>query len=107
MQILETVPIYESPVWPGIMALIGLGLFIIGMVILEDTEYAGVIILIIGLSMVVVGVVCLFTLDNTQYSHDEYIVKIDGISTREFVERYDVTKRFEYSDIIQVKEIGK
>ena len=107
MQILETIPIYETPIWPVIVAIIGLGLMIIGMIIISHTDYVGVIALIIGLSMFIIGAAFIFILNNTQYSHDEYIIKIDSISTKEFVEHYDVTKRFEYSDVIQVKEIGK
>jgi len=105
MEILETIPIYTSPIWPVIIALIGLSLFIIGVAIIKDTDYAGIIIFIIGLIMLVVGFTFMFILDNTEYSHDEYIIKIDNISTKEFIERYDVTKRFEYSDVVQVKEI--
>lgn len=105
MSILETVPIYGTPAWPGIVALIGLGLVIIGMVIMADTDYAGIIALIVGLIIFLVGAGLLCTL--TEYSHDEYIVKIDGISTQEFIEHYDVTKRFEYSDVVQVREITK
>lgn len=107
MQILETIPIYTSPTWPGIMALIGLGLVIIGMVILEDTDYAGIVALVMGLIMFLVGTGLLLIFHNTEYSHDEYIIRIDNISTKEFIEHYDVTKRFEYSDVVQVREITK
>ncbi len=107
MQILETIPIYEPPTWPLIVVLIGLILIIIGMATIEKTDYAGTTGVIIGSIVFIVGIMLIFILNNTQYSHDEYIIKIDSISTREFIEHYDVTKRFEYSDVIQVKEIKK
>lgn len=107
MRILETIPIYETPTWPGIMALIGLGLVVIGIVIIEDIDYVGTILAIIGSVVLIGGIGFLFILNNTEYSHDEYIIKIDNISAEEFVERYDVTKRFEYSDVVQVREITK
>lgn len=107
MSILETIPIYETPTWPGILALIGLGLIVVGMTIIADTDYAGIVALVVGLIIFLVGIGLLFILNNTEYSHDEYIVKIDSIPTKEFVEHYDVTKRFEYSDVVQVREITK
>ena len=107
MRILETIPIYETPTWPGIMALIGLGVILVGIIIMADTDYAGIIIAIIGSIVLIGGIGFLFILNNTEYSHDEYIIKIDNISAEEFVERYDVTKRFEYSDVVQVREITK
>lgn len=107
MEILETVPIYGPPIWPIILILCGFGLIILSITVLNDTKYAGIIAALIGVAIAVVSFVFLIILRNAEFKRNEYIVRITNITTQEFVQQYDVTKRFEYSDIIQVKEIEK
>ena len=107
MEILETIPIYGPPMWPIILILCGLGLVILSITLLNDTEYAGIIVALIGTAIAVVAFIFLIVLRNAEFKRNEYIVRITDITTQEFVQQYDVTRRFEYSDIIQIKEIEK
>lgn len=107
MEILETIPIYGPPMWPIILILCGLGLVILSITVLNDTEYADVIVALIGVAAAIVAFVFLIILRNAEFKRNEYIVRITDITTQEFVQQYEVTKRFEYSDIIQIKEIEK
>lgn len=107
MEILETIPIYGPPMWPIILILCGFGLVILSITVLNDTEYADVIVALIGAIIAIAAFVSLIILRNAEFKRNEYIVRITDITAQEFVEQYDVTKRFEYSDVIQVKEIEK
>lgn len=107
MEILETIPIYGPPIWPVILIMCGFGLAILSITILNDTKYADVIAALIGAAIAITAFVSLIILRNAEFKRNEYIVRITDITTQEFVEQYEVTKRFEYSDIIQIKEIEK
>jgi predicted membrane channel-forming protein YqfA (hemolysin III family) len=107
MEIIETVPIYGPPAWPIITFFVGLGILILCGMFLNNTEYAGIITLIIGTVVVFVGLIFYAILHKSEFSHNEYIVRITDIPAQEFVEKYKVTKRFDYSDVIQVREIEK
>jgi fatty-acid desaturase len=106
MEILETVPIYTGPDWPFFL-IVG-GLILLGVsAILYDTEWVGCVILILAIIMVFTGIITALIYRNTIFSHNEYVVRISDISVNEFIENYEITKRFEYSDVVQVKEIVK
>lgn len=107
MEILETIPIYGPPMWPIILIICGFILISFGITILSDTKYASVIVALTGTVIAMVAFISLIILRNAEFKRNEYIVKITDITVQEFVQQYDVTKRFEYSDIIQVKEIEK
>ena len=107
MEIIETVPIYGPPLWPIIIVFIGLGLMVLSIATLANTEYVGIIVAVIASILMLGGLISLFILRESEFEHNEYIVRITDISTQEFVEKYEVTKRFEYSDAIQVREIEK
>lgn len=107
MEVLETIPIYTAPSWPMITFFIGLGIAILCIDLLGDTEYAGVIIGIIAVIVTLVGIISFIILRETEFSHNEYIVRITDMPAQEFIEKYEVVKRFDYSDVIQVKEIEK
>lgn len=107
MEILETIPIYGPPMWPIIVIMCGCGLVVLSITALHDTEYADVIVALIGAATAIVAFVFLIILKDAEFKRNEYIVRITDITTQEFVEQYEVTKRFEYSDIIQIKEIEK
>lgn len=105
MEIIETIPIYTAPNWPIIVFFIGLGIVIFCCIFLGDTEYAGVIVSFIACIVMLVGIISFVILRKTEFSHNEYIVRITDMPAQEFVEKYEVVKRFDYSDVIQVREI--
>ena len=105
MEILETIPIYGPPDWPLITFFIGLGIAIISIAVLRDTEYVGIIASIVAIIAILTGIISLFILQESEFDHNEYIVRITNMPAQEFVEKYEVIKRFDYSDVIQVKEI--
>ena len=63
------------------------------------------LLIIFGIS-VVICLFCVLAGINTP-NHEEYIVRLTDISTTEFIENWEVTKEFEYSDVIQVKKKEK
>lgn len=107
MEILETIPIYGPPDWPLITFFIGLGIAIISIAVLRDTEYVGMIGAIVAVIAILTGIISLFILQESEFDHNEYIVRITNMPAQEFVEKYEVIKHFDYSDVIQVKEIEK
>ena len=107
MEVLETIPIYTAPSWPMITFFIGLGIAIFCSIVLGNTKYAGVIVAIIAAVVILVGIISSIILRKTEFSHNEYIVRITDMPAREFIDKYEVVKRFDYSDVVQVKEIEK
>jgi len=107
MEILETIPIYGPPDWPLITFFIGIGIAIISIAVLRDTEYVGIIAAIIAVIAIFTGIISLIILHESEFDHNEYVVRITNMPAQEFVEKYKVVKHFEYSDVIQIKEIEK
>lgn len=107
MEILETIPIYGMPNWIGILFLVSFILAFIAAIIDKDTEYVGAIIGLISVIGILLGIIGAITLSKAEFKRNEYIVRITDMPTQEFIERYEVTKHFDYSDVIQVKEIEK
>ena len=105
MEIIETIPIYGPPTWPIITFFVGFGIAFVCAVFLNDTEYAGIITLIIAIIVMFTGVISYTILRKSVLYRNEYVVRITDMPTQEFIEKYEVTKRFEYSDVIQVREI--
>lgn len=106
MEILKTIPIYGVPDWVGILFLSGVILGIIA-VIIKDTEYVGPIMgLIAAISILLAGIGGII-LGKAEFKHNEYVVRITNMPAQEFIEKYEVVKHFDYSDVIQVKEIEK
>lgn len=107
MEILETIPIYGPPDWSLITFFIGLGIAIISITVLRDTEYAGMIGAIVAVIAILTGIISLFILQESEFKRNEYIVRLNDMPVQEFIEKYEVIKRFDYSDVIQVREIEK
>lgn len=105
MEILETIPIYGPPAWSVITLFIGLGIAIISIAVLCDTEYVGMIAAIIAVIAILTGIISLFILQESEFKRNEYIVRITNMPAQEFIEKYEVVKHFDYSDVIQIKEI--
>lgn len=107
MEIIETIPIYGIPNWVGILFFVSLGLAITAVIISKDTEYAGIIIACISIIGIVVSGISAIINREAEFKRNEYVVRITDIPAQEFIEKYEVTKHFEYSDVIQVREIEK
>ena len=107
MEILETIPVYGPPDWPLITFFVGLGIAIISIAVLRDTKYVGMIAGIIAVIAIFAGIISLIILHESEFDHNEYVVRITNMPTQEFIEKYEVVKHFDYSDVIQVKEIEK
>lgn len=106
MEILETIPIYTGPDWTVFLIVGGLILGVCA-ALLNETEWVGLVILILAIIITLTGIITAIIYRNTVFSHNEYIVRISNIPINEFIENYEITKRFEYSDVVQVKEIVK
>lgn len=107
MEIIETIPIYKVPDWPAFVLLAGLVISIITGMIAPNKGTAGTIMICICLVTILVGFTSFLIIGKSEFSHNEYIVRLSDISAQEFIKRYEVTKTFEYSDVIQVREIEK
>lgn len=107
MEVLETIPIYGIPNWVGILCLVSLGLALIAIIIHEGAEYVGLIMACISMIGILISGICALAFNKAEFKRNEYIVRITDISVQEFIEKYEVTKHFDYSDVIQVKEIEK
>lgn len=107
MEIIETIPIYKVPDWPVFVLLAGLVISIIVGITAPSRGTVFTIIVCICLVTILVGLASFLIIGKSEFSHNEYIVRLSDISAQEFIERYEVTKTFEYSDVIQVREIEK
>ena len=107
MEILETVPIYTGPDWTVFLIVGGLILMGVSAAFLYETEWVGLAVFILAAIITFTGIITGIIYRDTVFSHNEYIVRISNIPTNEFIENYEITKRFEYSDVVQVKEIVK
>ena len=107
MEILETVPIYTGPDWTIFLIVGGIILIGVGAAFLDGTEWVGLVIFILAIIITLTGIITAIIYRNTVFSHNEYIVRVSNIPINEFIDKYEITKRFEYSDVVQVKEIVK
>lgn len=74
---------------------------------LYETEWVGLAVFILAAIIAFTGIITGIIYRDTVFSHNEYIVRISNIPINEFIDKYEITKRFEYSDVVQVKEIVK
>ena len=107
MEIIKTIPIYGIPNWVGILFFASLILAITATIISKDTEYAGIIIACISIIGILVSGICAIINREAEFKRNEYVVRLTDMPAQEFIEKYEVTKRFDYSDVIQVREIEK
>lgn len=107
MEIIETIPIYKVPDWPAFVLLAGLVISVIGGMIASNREPVFTIIICICLVTILFGLASFLIIGKSEFSHNEYIMRLSDMPAQEFIERYEVTKTFEYSDVIQVREIEK
>lgn len=107
MEILETIPIYGIPNWVGVLFIVSLILALIAIIIGKDKEYAGIIIACIAIIGVLLSGISAIINREAEFKRNEYVVRLTDMPAQEFIEKYEVTKHFEYSDVIQVREIEK
>ena len=107
MEILETVPIYGMPNWIGVLFIASIVLALIAITICKDTDYVGPIIGMISAIGIILTIAGAVTFKKFEFKRNEYIVRLNDMPAQEFIEKYEVTKRFDYSDVIQVREIEK
>lgn len=107
MEIIETIPIYGIPNWIGILFIVSLILALIAIIIGKYTEYAGIIIACISIIGILLSGICAIINREAEFKRNEYVVRLNDMPAQEFIEKYEVTKRFDYSDVIQVREIEK
>ena len=105
MEIIKTIPIYGPPNWTFILMGIGVAVVVLSVTCFSDTKYVGLIIACIAGLAFMTGMFSMIILNHSEFKRNEYIVHITDMPTQEFIERYEVVKRFDYSDVIQVKEI--
>lgn len=107
MEIIETIPIYGPPNWTFILMGISVAVIVVSFVLFHDTEYVGLIITCIAGLAFIIGMIAMITLNNSEFKRNEYVVRLNDMPAQEFVEKYEVTRYFDYSDVIQVREIEK
>ena len=87
MEIIKTVPIYELPDWIIIMICAGFVIMVMVVAGLRDTKVVGPILGILSLIVLISGII------------------LADMPASEFIEKYEVVKHFEYSDVFQIKKI--
>lgn len=107
MEIIETIPIYGMPNWVGILLLSSIGLTILTVLFALNTKYIGAIMALISAIGIIISIIGATTLSKAEFKYNEYVVRITNMPAQEFIEKYEVVKHFDYSDVIQVKEIEK
>ena len=105
MEIIKTVPIYELPDWIIIMICAGFVIMVMVVAGLRDTKVVGPILGILSLIVLISGIILAKVHGKTEFQHNEYIVRITDMPASEFIEKYEVVKHFEYSDVFQIKKI--
>lgn len=107
MEIIETIPIYGPPNWTFILMGISVAVVVLSFIWFHDTEYVGPILACIAGLAFIIGMIAAVTLNHSELKRNEYIVRLTDMPAQEFAEKYEVTKHFDYSDVIQVREIDK
>ena len=107
MEILDTIPVYESN---APIIVISFFAMIIGIILLiygVDKDWHGAIISLFG-ALAVIGLVFLFITGTKiafkQYDHDEYVLRIeDDYPISKVYEKYEIVSKNKYSNIYTVK----
>ena len=105
MEVIETIPIYGMPDWVGILLLSSVGLAILTIIFALNTKYIGTIMALVSVIGLIVGFISAIILSKAEFQGNEYVVRITDMPAQEFIEKYEVVKHFDYSDVIQIKEI--
>lgn len=108
MEIIETIPIYGIPGWVGILFASSFILALLTSIFALKIKYNIVVIMtIIAIISLILSGISAIVFSKAEFKHNEYIVRITDMPAQEFIEKYEVVKHFDYSDVIQVKEIEK
>ena len=102
MTLLDTIPIYRSPIWLVIiMAIAGIGLLFA--FITHEDDFAP-ILTIVCVIILVAGIIINIGGWFKVLDHDEYVIELTDMSATEFFKDYKPIKTFEYSNAIQVRK---
>lgn len=106
MEILEIIPMYFAPTWLVIIAAITAIFSIIMATIISDTySISAIIITVISTIICLVSIIIIATGKLNEYSYDKYIIKISSeVSFEEVMNKYEIIKHYEYSNVYEVKE---
>ena len=102
MTIIDTIPIYDTPIWLFILCIAALAILLVSFLACSSdaasiTAGISFIIFLVSFCLIITGI-C-----NT-YSHDEYVVTLDESVPSSFFHDYQLIKEFQYSDAIQVRK---
>ena len=106
MKILETIPVYDTPIWYIVLTVFVLIIgFIIALVNIKRCDtgrqlFLCLLPLIIGLIMFNLGI---FDVINI-HTYDQYRAYIPKDTPFEELENYNIVKHYEYSDMYIIKE---
>ena len=103
MTLLDTVPIYITPIWYIVLMILTGGIFL-GILVNSEGERIELIIVIICLIILITGFILGMCGIPKVYSHDEYVIELKDMSATEFFSQYEITKTFDYSNAWQVKK---
>lgn len=103
MELLDTIPVYENPLWIIILALVAISLFF-GTLCSHSEEPSAIGVGVISFIVFIVTAILIATRVFAYYDHDEYVVRLTDVSATEFLKDYEVVKTYEYSDVWRVKK---
>ena len=106
MEILETIPMYFAPTWLIITAVITTIFSIVMVSIINDTcSIFTIIITIISIIICLTSIIIIATGKLDEYKYDKLIIKISSeVSFEEVMNKYEIIKHYEYSNVYEVKE---
>lgn len=106
MRLIETIPIHSTAIWVAIIGVIFFIFTIIFAFVYVWTNKKPILIIFIA-SMIIVSIMAGLTLTHAAdtFNHEEYIVELTDITARDFFKEYEITKTFEYSNVVQIKAI--
>ena len=102
MTILDTIPIYDTPIWLFVICATTLAVCLLSY--FTASSRAAAIIAGVSFILFLVSFCLIFTGACDTYSHDEYVVTLNDSIPATFFRDYQLVKEFKYSDAIQVRE---
>ena len=106
MRLIETIPIYNTADWVAITGTIFFIFTVIFAFVYTCTNKKSMFIIFI-VSMIIVSIMLGLTLTHAAdtFNHEEYIVELTDVTAQDFFKEYEITKTFEYSNVVQIKAI--
>jgi len=106
MRLIETIPIHSTATWVAIIGVIFFVFTLIFAFVYALTDKKSMLIIFIA-SMVIVLIMLGLTVTHAAdtFNHEEYVVELTDITARDFFKEYEITKTFEYSNVVQIRAI--